>query len=660
MRRLNMLAWGWLCLVFVFSGMHVVAQETTTLTILDVVYQDQFPEMAVKLRYLDAQQNLIQGFADFEVAVGNKAVTTPVGVTKESGPMAVAIVADLSAGMRAKGTPLKPDRFADMHSLLQEQVLALQLPDRAASLVVFTDTVSLYFPMSTDIGGLRNIINGSVEGRPFAPPTEEASSTAYPLEEAIVTALEQLEQVPPDMPRALFVFAAGVPDLSLDLDRIQTVVAAAASAEHPLNVTVVALGSNEADDTPANPGVLEQLATATDGTFFHYFAGNDVAATTARQTEIKTHFEQVFQLADYYILRFEADTALVGSQEVQVTAGNASDSFPIDIAAVPPRVQVVVDSRDFQGRVRMEVKPEFVQGSLTHVEYLLGNHRIGEADEGPAFVYEIDAYSDMFQQQFAPGDYELVAAVRDSQGKENRSDPLVVKVVQRPPPASLMEQLQVGVTRFGGIILMALVGVLAVAGGGIYLMRRSHSHVRPTPSRRFSTAQQPTGKHSRPMNADDEPTGEVDHDLTAEFSSDQDELTQMHDDERTLRFSGSSTIVYRQFRLVVEQGLSDDAQKVFHLGGNGSSHYFIGRPTSDGVRQPDIALPNKNVSRMQHAKLVLLANGGIELIALESGNGTFVGDGSARQRLLPNTSQVLKHGDVFWISPAVKLRLEEE
>jgi hypothetical protein len=657
MRRLQLLPLGLVCLVLALSGVRVVAQESTTLTILEVVYQDQFPDMEVKLRYLDGQQNPIQDFTNFEVAVGGRPVTTSVDVTPEQGPLAVAMVADLSTRMRDAGTPHKTNRFADMQSLLQEQIILLQRPDLQASLVVFTDTVNLYFPMSDDIGGLRNIINGSVAELPFAPQSEEANGEAYPLAEAIMIALAQLEQVPAEVPRALFVFAAGNPDISLDMDGIQQAVADVAAGERILRMTVVALGSDQEGtftSFAAAPVQLEQLAAEADGTYFHYFAA-DVPTTFELQTEIKTHFEQILQLADYYRLRFEADPTLVGNQEVQVSAGSVVDTFPIDIAAVPPRVRVIVDSRDFQGRVRMSIEPDFVQGELTHVEYLLDNRRIGESDSSPDFVHEIDAYSDAFQQQFPTGDYELVAAVRDAQGQVNRSAPLLVEVFQRPPPASLMDQIRAGVTRSGSILLIALVAILAIAGIGTYVVRRSR--MGSSYSQPIFSGKSATSKQSDKLNEDDEVTSEVDNDLTAMFS-DEEQTQSYNTDELTQRFN-ETVLLERRFRVVVEQGLDANARKEFQLRSSGAMHYFIGRPSANSLKQPDIVLPDKHVSR-EHAKLVMLANGDVQLIGGDNENGTFIGDGDTRRRLEPRKPENLKPGDVFWISPAVKLRLVEE
>lgn len=657
MRRLRIPGSGCVALLLALIIVPVVAQEPTTLTILDVVYEDQFPDVEVQLRYLDHQQQPIPNVTNFEVFVGNQLVTSPVTVTTERGPMAVAIVADLSAQMRDKGMPHKRNRFVDMQSLLQEQMLALQLPKLRASLVTFTDQATLYYPLSADLGGLRNIINGSVPAYPFAPQEEAAEGAAYPLEEAIITALEQLEQEAPEVPRALFVFAAGDPDTALDLERIeQTLASSRSSAMH---VMVVAFGSDQEGTfttKAANPGVLEQLAAVTGGRYVHYFA-TDVDQAIQLQTEVKTQFEQILQVADYYSLRFRADPTLVGMQDVRVRVGSATDTHTINLAAVPPRVSVVVNSRDFQGKVRMTVRTDFVQSELAHVEYLLNNYRIGQSEKAPDFAYEIDSYGKEFQELFPPGTYELVAAARDVQGLESRSEPLVVEVFAPPVPDSPLAWVMAFITGSGGIILLALVTVLAVVVGVVYGMQRQQNV--PRISKQFPTNRQPTRsrsvKVSEKVFGDDEPTNEVDNDLTTTFNPE--ELTQVYNpDDLTAQFDPTA-VPERIFRVVVERGLDPEAKKEFYLRSNGAMHYFIGRPSTDNTKQPDIVLPNKHVSR-EHARLVMLADGGVELVAGHNTNGTFFGE--EKIRMAPDEKRVLKSGDVFWISPAVKLRLEEE
>jgi flagellar basal body-associated protein FliL len=608
------------------------------------------------------------------VTLGDQPVTD-LEVLDGQGKLAMAIVTDLSPRMRDQGNPYKPSRFADMQSLLQEQMLALQSPGLQASLVVVDQEASLYYPMSEDIVGLSNIVNGSVPDKPFVPrQADEAEEGTYPLQQGVLLALEELAAMPPDMPRALVVYAAGAPEMALDSAQIEQALAAIPDHEHLLSMTIIALGSAEEglfDTQPANPAALQQLADDIGATYFHYFAA-DIEGESQIQTDIKSHLDMILQHAHYHVLRFRGDETLSGPQELQISAGDASDTVQIEITGIPPRVNVVVDSRLFQDEVLLSVDPEFFQNELVHAEYLLDNRRIGDSDEAPNFAYTLDVYTDAFQQSFAPGEYELVVAVRDAEGLESRSEPLAVQVVQ--PPASSTNFLD---RLFGSssliIIVVAVLGVGILGTTGIMYWRSRQTGMpfgktSKTSKTGKSGKTGKTGKSGKSgylpppaMTMDDEPTGEFDEEMTLPVNTqDQDDdATQIYDEDLTLpmdRNGDAGDAVEHRFRVVIESGISDIPEP-FELSGNGSNHYFIGRPSNDINNRPQIALPHPNVSRA-HAKLVVLADGRVELIAGNSENGTFFGED--KQRVEANGSQILTPGDVFWISPAVKLRLEEK
>ena len=78
-----------------------------------------------------------------------------------------------------------------------------------------------------------------------------------------------------------------------------------------------------------------------------------------------------------------------------------------------------------------------------------------------------------------------------------------------------------------------------------------------------------------------------------------------------------------------------------------------GRPLMIGRHAGhDIALNSQRVSR-DHAPLLLLKGGQLQLSDLGSTNGTFVG--RERRRLAPNAPEPLAPGDLFWIGPEIKL-----
>ena len=70
---------------------------------------------------------------------------------------------------------------------------------------------------------------------------------------------------------------------------------------------------------------------------------------------------------------------------------------------------------------------------------------------------------------------------------------------------------------------------------------------------------------------------------------------------------------------------------------------------------PDIRLSNSQVSR-EHARLSLNGDD-LRLTALTTSNGTFLGVN--KQLVAPNTTVQLRSGDVFWLSPHVRLRVEQ-
>lgn len=653
MYRLRMMVLGIMFICMVGFVSTAFAQDTGTLTILDVEYEEYFPKIEAEVRYLDSENNPVTDFTDFVITLGDEPVSD-LEVRDGQGNLAIAIVADLSSQMRDQGNPYKPHRFADMQSLLQDQMLALQSPGLQASLVVVDQEATLYYPMSEDIVGLSNIVNGSVPEKPFLPQQEEETeSEAYPLQEGVLLALEQLRTLPQDVPRALVVYAAGDPEMEFDSAQIEQAVADIPASEPGLSMTIIGLGSAEADEfdtQPANPAALEQLADAIGATYFHYFA-TDVEQVSQLQSDIESHMDMVLQRAHYYTLSFRADESLAGTQDLQISAGADSDTAQIDIAGLPPRVNVVVDTRVFQDQILLSVDPEFTQSALTHAEYLLDNRRIGESDTAPDFAYTLDAYTDAFQQNFSPGEYELVVAVRDANEQESRSEPLVVQVVAPPQTStSMIDQVIGRLTNSSGIIFTVLgVAVLGVVGMVVWRSRRPGA---PTSSGRKSGYIPPPA-----ATEDDEPTGEFDEEMTLPVNTQNDEATQIYDDDLTRPMERNGDTVEHCFKVVIEAGLNDATEMVFPLSGSGSNHYFIGRPSNDIHNQPQIALRHPNVSR-SHAKLVVLTDGRVELIAGNSENGTFVGE--EKRRIATNAGEILNPGDVFWISPAVKLRLEEE
>lgn len=675
MYRRQLFLSGLVLLLILMPGLMASAQGSETLAIVEVD-ETTFPEIAVTLRYLDAQNKPVQDFTAFEVTIGEQAVPdTDINIEQVQRPIAVSLVVDLSAAMRGEGIPPKP-RFKDMQSLLISLVQKLQLAAVKVSLVVFAQETRLYHPMTGDIVGVLNTINNADPERPFVPQEqgEEAAAGPYPLEEAVLEGLRQFDQVDAENPRVLFVFAAGTPEATIETETLRAALKEQSTEENPLTFAVLGFGSGEeTEPPPANPALLEQLAQAGDGVWLHFHT-SDVGQKPALNEAAEQLFEQAVRRVDHYLLRFQADVALAGNQLLQVRAGNAEDTEQVDIGAIPPRINVWTDSRDFQDRVELRITTEFAQSDLTKVEYLLDNRRIAEATNPPDFAYTLDVYSEAFQKNFAPGEHELVAAVTDANEQHARSSPLVVTVfAPPPPPETLMGKVEAMVADYWGLALIILGGVLAlviIVYGVRTVLARSKStapSALPGSSSSSGSSKSPSITHvdryGRPvdlLSGVDPGRIRRGEDAIATYTSD-DDKTQAFDDDKTQAFDDDKTQAFdaeaeeqHRFCVVVVQGQVNQETTRFDLRGK-KRHYEIGRPSKD--TRPEIPLANDNVSR-NHAKLVMLKDGDVQLIAGNSRNGTFVGD---EQKKLQEGEQVkLNPGDVFWISPALQLRLEEE
>jgi pSer/pThr/pTyr-binding forkhead associated (FHA) protein len=68
-----------------------------------------------------------------------------------------------------------------------------------------------------------------------------------------------------------------------------------------------------------------------------------------------------------------------------------------------------------------------------------------------------------------------------------------------------------------------------------------------------------------------------------------------------------------------------------------------------------ISIKNNQVSS-KHAELAMAADG-VKLTALKTTNGTFVGED--KHPIAPGQSKLLRFGEVFWIGPNIKLKVEQ-
>lgn len=610
-----------------------LAQDSETLTIT-TVDTSEFPEIRIVLRNLDSEGMPVTGrsVTEFQIEVGDTPVesTVPAELTTVEVAPAVAVIVDLSAQMNDRGT-LGRTRSQDMARQLGD--LLQQLPNGSqASMLVIEQQVQLIHPLTTDLGAMINTINDTNPDLPFQPQPVDTADSAYPLQDAIEQSLEQLVQAPATMPRALFIFAAGTPDLNVDAAALRRSIDSMQDGQGALAVTIVAFGSDQEGEynvLPAHPAELEQLAGDLDAAFIPFFA-TDGDAETELEREIEERFADVLSRSSHYQLRFRADNAPAGTQTMLVRIGDLEADSDVNIGDIPPRIAVVTSSTQFQDRVSLTTTIDYQQSPVTEVQYLLNNLPLASSTEGPDFAVEIPVYTESFQQRFSPGNYQLIAAAKDERGLESRSDAVTIRVFAPPsaenPFAGWMPSFDLSIL---GILLLVVVVGVAI---GVFLYQK------------FKGVQNGGGGSGSSQAPGSK--GGLLHDDTARLDE---QKTERFGNDKTERYnsSGEPSAHHRAFRIIVERGAP--VQR-FILNSN-QRHLDIGRNNNN-----QIVLTNRWVTG-NHARLALVATG-VELSDNDSTNGTFIGPN--KKKLANRDSAVLKSGDEFWCGPEVKLRIEEE
>lgn len=640
-------------LVLISTPRSGLAQSDAPIIRIIDIKTDQAPLLEAQLGYSRANGAPFSDEPAVTVTVNGTRISD-VTMRAEQRQLAVAIVTDLSARMSDQGTGLNRLsanlRFNDMSRLVTKLVSELSTNGHLASLVTFDRQVTVAHPLTYDLGAINNTLNNANSAQRFEPaPLASADpSDPYLLNEALLEALNQLAAAPEDAPRVLVVFTSGDPAFELS-NSVRIRLTEQQQLKRPVYLLVFGLGSDQPeafDRFPANPDGLAQLAASAGGQFI---AIGTTAIDAQTQNMIDQAWSDVRQLAKQYRLQFPANAIGPGIATITVAAGTASDSVQFDLDAIPPRFEVVVDTRNFQDQVRLGIEVVFQQAPISRVEYFLNNLPLGSSEQAPDFAYRFNAYDSAFQQQFPPGSYELTAAAFDSNGNQSRSEtPLAITVFAPPPPPTLIEQI-------GSWLPWLLGGVLVLGGLGFWLWRsrtaKGHPQASPTPTPgHFPKIEEPTIEHQLkpipPPPAEDQPSG-----LTTEFKP------KPPSNDVTTEFKGAATRLLRSRWYVEVLEGKEDLGRRFEL--TGDRRYFdIGRanPPDPG---PDFVMRSSLVSKGSHARLCLLQQGkGIELIAGASRNGTFVG--LDQQELAPNTRRILNHNDIFWLSPGVKLRVVEE
>jgi len=368
------------------------------------------------------------------------------------------------------------------------------------------------------------------------------------------------------------------------------------------------------------------------------------------------------------VITTDARILPAGTNSLTIEAGGSSIETTVDIPAIAPEFLVQASTNVWENEVTLQIMPEIQQSPIVRVEYLLNNTVLGEATNADDnFAYTFLATERSFLALFPPGQHTLTAAAFDDRGQQSRSKQELTVVVAEPP----FDPLSV-VSEYWWALAGAVVLIISLIGFSFY-QRNTASGTNRTSTDTFKSRQ---GKVSQPVRStsDEEitkrydratpaaaPVGAqthltlpLDDDATARLNKDALRTQVLADeDEKTTRYSATQSDLYQlRWRVIILEGAEPMTLDL----PTSQRHFDIGRP-SRGQVQPHIAIDNKMVSRA-HATLQVLRDG-LELTVLETENGTFVGE--ERRPVEPKDSPIsLASGDVFWLSPRVKVRVESE
>ena len=634
-----------LLLVLVVTG-PAHAQDQTNLRIVQVD-ASRAPQIEFTVDYSLINGQPSKTDPSFVVRVANQPVELSAQ-RRNRLPINVAMVADLSARMSDQGAPYTT-RFQNMAPLVMDLVSQLQADLNYASLITFNATVTIPNALDSDLQAIANTLTRSNTSLIFEPqPLIGANPKAvYPLYDAIRTAIAQL--VAGEIrPRALVIFAAG----PIDPDQIALLrkeIEPARNDRAPIQVLVFSFGSPKTFTTfPAGTQALSDLATALDGQFIDL--GNDLLSVASRQ-KIDQQFNAIIRRGEHWVLTVNVPTTPAGSTTLRVEAGGSVGETTFQLPELPPRVTIEPSNPVWNGAVTLTIKQLVAQAPITRVQYVLDNYPLGEAtDSTNGFAYTFSTEDRTFLARFPQGKHTLTAIVTDQRGLENPRDSNALTItVAAPPPVNPLDWL----LSYWWVVALVILGVGILILGAIILRTRGKATTtvgtEPQVLAR-SDEEGPTVRYG--PDAPPLPPTPLGYSPLTEPLDDPDETQRVDDDidEETGRYGPENEVHATRWQLSIIEGADPQTISLQER-----RHYDIGRPTTKG-HQPHILVNNRLVSR-NHATLERLLDS-LELIARETENGTFFGE---ERRLLQVDERVaLKAGDVFWLSPRVKLRVESE
>ncbi|WP_129629687.1 FHA domain-containing protein [Candidatus Oscillochloris fontis] len=619
---------AWMLLSFITSPYYLHAQSQSSLRVMKVD-TSRAPQIEITVDYTLANGQPTTSAPQFRVQSANKPLTVS-GVERKRIPINVAIVTDLSARMSDQGAPYTT-RFQNMLPLVQDLVSQLQASTNYVSLVTVSESVRLPHPLTNDLQAIVNTLNRGNPDLIFEPlPLRGANPDAeYPLYEGIRNGIAQL--VTGEVrPRVLVIFASGGIESSA-MNQIREEIDLARANNAPIKVLIFSFGSESSYTTfPAATTALDDLALELNGTLIDI--GSELPSIQTRAL-IDAQFDAVLQRGEQWVITANAGNVPAGTATIQVEADGTLGEYTFENPAVAPSVSVTASTTSWQGEVILTVNEQIAQAPITKVQYLLDNYPIGESTlASNGYAHTLDSTVHTFLKQFPPGEHSLVAAITDERGMQSRSEPITVTVLEAPGPN--------WADYWWVLLLLVVIVVLAVVS--IMVVRNRHStgsskvptkpvYIPPPPV----AEEEPTTRHSEP-----------DPRQTQVLNDDDEATKRLEDDEKTARLNSGGTSSKR-WTLHILEGADRTTHDL-----QGQRHYDLGRPARN--HHPHIPINNSLVSRT-HATLERLVNG-LELVPLETENGTFLGE--ERRPLKANERVQLQSGDVFWLSPQVKLRVE--
>ncbi len=658
------------------------AQDASSMHVrILAVDQRDYPQVAVRVLASDALGQALAIPPTYQVLLDGTQIDAAAARLRV--PVAVSLVFDRGSRMSDAGTTPFVSRFEDARALARELTDTLQRePDQQVALVTFTDQVehARTVPLSHDLGMISNVINQADPAVPFAAePLDAASGAAYPLGDAMLAGLDQLEQAPDDAQRALVVFAAGDARASIDIAAIQARLAEADARQHPVQLIIVSLGSDDPSSfqrVPAAPAALTSLAEALDASVISV---GDQPPDQAQRRAISDRFAALLGRGRIDQITIDLGERPVGSGELTVLAGAARDAVEVEFGAIAPRFRVTSDSPVLRGQVRLSVELAYSAAPLAEVNFLLDNRLLTNAPvrADADFALVLDTADPAFQQRFPPGNYVLAATAVDTAGRAgNALNTLEVTVVAPTVVERALRLWWVFAIVFGVVLLVALMviallgrqrGALAVAGRGAAVApgEATQRHEPDVTQRHVANAAPDvTQRHvgSSPAYGD----------VTVRY--DDDEATQRHEPEATQRHERSTPTYHDVTERVVPSApsaagptpvterlvawnasISVPGLAVRQVALAGRSSVSIGR--RDTSTPSDIEIDHQTVSR-RHAILELRPDGTLHANVQPSGNGTYLGPD--QQRLEPGRSIKLESGDMLWLGPHVRVQVHHD